>query len=90
MASKNKESKLKRDIEDKLHIAADSIQERAENTYDVLIDRLKYERDNLERDLKHEYRNARRYVRANPEQGVGFAFIAGLAIGVLLTSGRRK
>ncbi|MTI89316.1 MAG: DUF883 family protein [Balneolaceae bacterium] len=90
MATKNKESKLRRDIEDKLYDAADNIQVRAENTLDVLIDRLKYERDNLERDLKHEYRNARRYVRANPEQGIGIAFVAGLAIGVLIAGGRKK
>lgn len=90
MSDQNKKLRLRKDIEEKINDAAYTLQEKAENTYDVLIDRLKYERDNLERDMKHEYRNARRYVRQNPEQGVGFAFLAGLAIGVLLTGRRRK
>ena len=58
--------------------------ELLEKSYDDVIDRLKDERDRLERDLRHEYRNARRYVRANPEQGIGIAIAAGLALGILL------
>ncbi|MGF1670935.1 MAG: hypothetical protein ACFCU6_10825 [Balneolaceae bacterium] len=34
--------------------------------------------------MRHEYRNARRYVRANPEQGIGIAFAGGLIAGILL------
>lgn len=90
MADKVNSTTIRRELEDRLSDAAFTLQEKAENTYDVLIDRLKYERDNLERDLKHEYRNARRYVRANPEKGVGFAFLTGLAVGILLAGGSRK
>lgn len=87
MAASKKSSKTKRDIEETIYDTTEALQNKAEETYDVLLDRLKYERDGLERELKHEYRNARRYVRAHPEQGLGIAFVAGLLIGALLTKG---
>lgn len=55
-----------------------------ENAYNELAEKLRDEKGRLERDMKHEYRNARRYVRANPEQGVGAAFAGGLLLGVIL------
>lgn len=64
--------------------ASEVIQDRVEKTYDEVIDKLKDERDWLETEIKHEYRNARRYVRANPERGLGIAAIAGLAVGIIL------
>lgn len=71
------ESKKIDDVQKKIGRAvADTtevIQEKVEMKYDDVIDRLKDERDWIERELRHEYRNARRYVRANPEKGVGFA-----------------
>lgn len=62
----------------------DVIQEKVEKTYDDLIDRVRDERDWIERELRHEYRNARRFVRANPERGIGIALAAGIVIGILL------
>lgn len=53
--------------------------------YDRLIERLNEEKSRLERDLKHEYRSARRYVRANPEEGVTIAFVGGLAAGLIIS-----
>ncbi|MEX0770365.1 MAG: hypothetical protein WD035_06505 [Balneolaceae bacterium] len=55
-----------------------------ENAYNELANKLRDEKGRLEQDMKHEYRNARRYVRANPEQGVGAAFAGGLLLGVIL------
>lgn len=52
--------------------------------YERLIDRLKDERQRLERDLKKDYRNARRYVRAHPEEGIGLAVFGGFVAGYLL------
>lgn len=85
MAATKKNSKAKQDIEETIYDTTEKLQNKAEETYDVLLNRLKYERDGLEREIKHEYRNARRYVRAHPEQGLGIAFVAGLMIGALLT-----
>jgi ElaB/YqjD/DUF883 family membrane-anchored ribosome-binding protein len=85
MATDKKNSKVKKDIEETIYDTTEALQDKAEETYDALLNRLKYERDGLERELKHEYRNARRYVRKHPEQGLGVAFVAGLVLGALLT-----
>lgn len=55
-----------------------------ENAYNKIIDQLKIEKERAERELKQEYRNARRYVRANPEVGVGLAFVGGIISGIIL------
>ncbi|MFN1834018.1 glycine zipper domain-containing protein [Balneola sp. MJW-20] len=85
MATQKNESKIKRELEDTIYTASGVLEEKAVQTYDAMLDKLKYERDRLEREIKHEYRNARRYVRANPEQGLGIAFVAGLFLGALIT-----
>ncbi|MBR9916537.1 hypothetical protein A8B79_13175 [Balneola sp. EhC07] len=77
----------KKKIEQGLEKAGDILEQKAIESYDKALDKLQYEKDRLERELRHEYRNARRYVRANPEQGLGVAFVAGLFLGVLLTRG---
>tara|TARA_R110002124_G_scaffold280073_1_gene453111 strand:- start:9373 stop:9633 length:261 start_codon:yes stop_codon:yes gene_type:complete len=78
-------SESKKRIEQGLEKAGDIIEQKAIEGYDKALDRLQYEKDRLEREVRHEYRNARRYVRANPEQGLGIAFAAGLFLGLLLT-----
>ncbi|MDX1672845.1 MAG: hypothetical protein R3211_10925 [Balneolaceae bacterium] len=52
--------------------------------FEELVDRLKEERQVLEDEIKKDYRNARRYVRAHPEEGVLMSFIGGVVIGVLI------
>lgn len=52
---------------------------------DEVVERLKSERVRLERELRQEYRKARRYVRAHPEEGVALAFLGGVCIGLLLS-----
>lgn len=89
MAASKKNSTSRKNIEESINSTTEALQDKAEETYDALLNRLRYERDGLERELKHEYRNARRYVRSHPEQGLGVAFIAGLVLGALLSrSGR--
>ncbi len=39
----------------------------------------------LQRNLKHQYRNIRRYIRANPEKGLAVTFVSGLALGIFLS-----
>lgn len=86
--SKKKNSRIKKNIEETIYDAADSFQSQAGHKYDEILDRLQYEREGLERTLRHEYRNARRYIRSHPEQGLAVAFLAGLTIGILLVSGK--
>lgn len=80
-------SESKKRIEEGLEKAGDILEQKAIENYDKALDRLQYEKDRLEREIRHEYRNARRYVRANPEQGLGIAFAAGLFLGLLFTRG---
>lgn len=78
-------SESKKRLEEGMEKAGDILEQKAIESYDKALDRLQYEKDRLEREVRHEYRNARRYVRANPEQGLGIAFAAGLFLGLLLT-----
>ncbi len=84
MANTIKIEEAQKKIGKTVNKATEVIQEKVEHTYDDVIDKLKDERDWLETEIKHEYRNARRYVRANPERGIGIAAIAGLAVGIIL------
>ncbi|MCC5932898.1 MAG: DUF883 C-terminal domain-containing protein [Candidatus Cyclonatronum sp.] len=52
--------------------------------YDERVQQLSDEKERLERELYKEYRNARRYVRTHPEQGVGLAVLGGVIIGFLV------
>lgn len=58
--------------------------DKLEAVYTEMADKLRAEKEKLEYEIKHEYRNARRYVRANPEQGVGIAFVSGILIGIIV------
>ncbi len=58
--------------------------ETIEKMYGEVISRLDSEKDRIQQELRHEFRNARRYVRANPETGVGAAFAGGLLAGIVL------
>ncbi|MDX1618734.1 MAG: hypothetical protein R3224_08105 [Balneolaceae bacterium] len=52
--------------------------------YEKLLEQLKKERDQIEHELKRDYRNARRYVRSHPEEGVLVSFIGGVVLGILI------
>lgn len=83
MAESKKVEEVQKKIGRVVDESTEALQENVRKTYDDLIDRLKDERDWLEREIRHEYRNARRYVRSNPERGVGIALLAGFVVGVL-------
>lgn len=59
-------------------------------SYEKLIDRLKEERTELQEEFNRDYREARRYVRSHPEEGVLFAFVGGIALGYVLGKLGRK
>lgn len=76
--AKTKEKELKEALEKE--------KEAVESVYEDVITKLNEEKDRLAHELSHEYRNARRYVRENPEIGVGTAFTAGILVGIVLTN----
>ena len=39
----------------------------------------------VKREVKHKFRNMRRYIRANPEKGVVTSFMGGVIFGILIT-----
>ena len=53
-------------------------------SYEKLINRLKNERQALVDEVNRDYKEARRYVRSHPEEGVLIGFVGGLALGVIL------
>lgn len=59
--------------------------ETLENAYGEVITMLNDEKDKLQKELRHEFRNARRYVRANPEAGIGAAFAGGIVVGIVVS-----
>ena len=82
MANSNTAEELKETLEkEKQYI---------EDRYTQVLDTLEYERDRIQNELRKEFRTARRYVRANPEVGVGAAFAGGILAGVLLSAMIKK
>jgi ElaB/YqjD/DUF883 family membrane-anchored ribosome-binding protein len=59
-------------------------------SYEKLIDRLKQEREDLSNEINKDYREARRYVRSHPEEGVLVSFVGGIALGYILGKLGRK
>lgn len=58
--------------------------------YEELIGRLKREREEIKDELNQDYRQARRYVRSHPEEGIFIAFVGGIALGYVLGKLGRK
>ncbi len=55
-----------------------------EKSYEKIIERLRAEQQHIQEELDRDYREARRYVRAHPEEGVLIGFLGGIAVGLLL------
>lgn len=54
------------------------------STYEKLLDELKKERAHVEQELRKDYKEARRYVRSHPEEGVLLSFVGGIVLGILI------
>lgn len=52
---------------------------------DKVANRLSIEKKRLERQSRQEFRNARKYVRTHPKEGLLYAFAGGLFAGIILT-----
>lgn len=63
---------------------SESVTEAKAKKYEKLINRLRQEREAVEDMLDRDYREARRYVRSHPEEGILAAFAAGIALGFIL------
>ena len=79
-------SKTAEELKDALEKEKQYIEDR----YTQVLDTLENERDRIQNELRREFRTARRYVRANPEIGVGAAFAGGILAGVLLSAMIKK
>jgi ElaB/YqjD/DUF883 family membrane-anchored ribosome-binding protein len=59
-------------------------------TYNDIVSKLKVEGEKLQVDLRKEYDNAKKYVKKNPETGVGVALAGGLLIGIVIAKLLKK
>lgn len=73
MAEKDKETKSTKKREETEEV----------KTYEKLIKKLQKEREQLQDEISRDYKEARRYVRSHPEEGVLIGFVGGIALGIL-------
>lgn len=72
--------------EDKANSQAkmEEISKKFDDTYKDIIEKLNEEKERLENEMRQDYRTARKYVRTHPEEGIAYAFLGGVVMGVLL------
>lgn len=59
-------------------------------TYNDILGKLRVEGEKLQGDLRKEYDSAKKYVKKNPETGVGVALAGGLLIGLIVAKVLKK
>jgi len=64
--------------------------EELRNTYNDVVKKLRTEGDRLQGDIRKEYKNARKYVKKNPETGVGVALAGGVFLGIVIANILKK
>lgn len=75
-------------IQDRINQAEDVIQSKIsaiEGSYSEAIENLKKEKNRIEKEIRRETRNARRFVRSNPEKSIGYTFLGGIVMGLLIS-----
>lgn len=75
-------------IQDRFNQAEEVIQNKIsaiEGTYSEAIENLKKEKNRIEKEIRRETRNARRFVRSNPEKSLGYTFLGGIVLGLLIS-----
>lgn len=87
--SKEEMKKSKDELEKELKRSARDLKAKSEERYNRVIGRLDRERKNMQNMVAEDYKEARRYVRSNPEEGLGIAFAGGLVLGLCLGIMRR-
>lgn len=71
---------------EELKDALEKEKQNVEDRYSQILDNLDYEKTRIQNEIRREFRTARRYVRANPEIGVGAAFASGVLVGAVIVS----
>ncbi|MEX0945193.1 MAG: DUF883 C-terminal domain-containing protein [Balneolaceae bacterium] len=64
--------------------------EELKTAYNEILSKLKDEGEKLQLDIRKEYDSAKKYVKKNPETGVGVALAGGLIIGLAIAKLFRK
>lgn len=64
--------------------------EELKSTYNDVMKKLRTEGDRLQGDIRKEYKNARKYVKKNPETGVGVALAGGVFLGIVIANILKK
>ena len=64
--------------------------EELRNTYNDVAKKLRTEGDRLQGDIRKEYKNAKKYVKKNPETGVGVALAGGIFLGIVIANILKK
>ncbi|HMB40639.1 MAG TPA: hypothetical protein VKM37_01595 [Balneolaceae bacterium] len=64
--------------------------EELRNTYNDVVKKLRTEGERLQGDIRKEYKNARKYVKKNPETGVGVALAGGVFLGIVIANILKK
>jgi len=62
----------------------EELSEKFDSSYKDIIEKLNEEKDRLENEFRQEYRTARKYVRSHPEEGIAYAFLGGIVVGMVL------
>ncbi|MEX2436261.1 MAG: hypothetical protein WD735_06200 [Balneolaceae bacterium] len=73
---KSKEKELKEAIAKEKEAIVD--------TYDEILNKFKAEREKLQKEVGREIENARKYVKDNPDTGVGIALAGGIIAGIII------
>lgn len=73
---KSKEKELKEAIAKEKEAIVD--------TYDEILSKFKAEREKLQKEVGREIENARKYVKDNPDTGVGIALAGGIIAGIII------
>lgn len=72
-------------IEKELKEIVSKEKEALNDVYGDMLQKLKDEREKLQKDIKNEYENARTYVKKNPESGLGMAVAGGIIAGIVIS-----
>jgi ElaB/YqjD/DUF883 family membrane-anchored ribosome-binding protein len=72
--------KAEKDIKDTIKKEKEALTD----AYGDMLNKLKSERDKISKDIQSEYKNAKKYVKKNPETGLGVALAGGLVVGFIL------